>query len=103
MCIKKYLLRKQLNKLKNQKLDIIVYAGQSNCMGFGVGNEELSYMPDDDILMYHNGKIYVAKERYINSHDSRAIYVLYFAKLYKEKLLEKGHKIMLISTAVGGT
>lgn len=104
MCLlKKYKLNKKLQEIKDTDIDVIVYAGQSNSMGFGVGNEELCYTPDEDILMYFKGKMYTATERVINSRDKRAIFALYFAKKYKEQYLKKGHKILLIATAVGGT
>lgn len=103
MCIKKYKLNKKLQELKNIDLDVIVYAGQSNSMGYGIGNEELSFSEDDDILLYYKGKISKACERKINNHDKRAIFSLYFAKRYKEELLKDNHKILLIGAAVGGT
>lgn len=105
MCslIKLFFLNKKLKKLKDEAFDVIVYAGQSNSMGFGVGNEELCYVPDEDIMMYFKGKIYTATERRINNHDKRAVFALYFAKKYKEQCLESGRKIMLIGAAVGGT
>lgn len=103
MCLKLFCLNKKLKELKDQPFDVIVYAGQSNSMGFGVGDEELCYVPDDDILMYYKGRIYTATERKINRKDKRAIFALYFAKKYKEQCLEKGRKIMLIGAAVSGT
>lgn len=98
-----YRLRKTLRQLQDCDVDVIVYAGQSNAMGFGVGTSELSYQPREDILLYYRNKISVATERVINRRDHRAIFALTFAEKFAEEQQGSGHKILLIGTAVGGT
>lgn len=101
--LQEYKLRKSLRELYECDVDVIVYAGQSNCMGFGTGNEELSYRPRFDILQYYRNRIGVATERIINRRDHRAVFALTFAQKYAEERLQRHHRILLIGTAVSGT
>lgn len=109
----------------DDKLDIIVLAGQSNAESSGEGPVDREWQLNPDILMlkgdyfasvtkavYGNDYlsldlekeyyIEVAKERY---HDGKIYGVLGlpFARNYFENDLEKGRKILIIYTPIGGT
>lgn len=105
--------------------DIIVVAGQSNAEGNGRSIKTSLfpfYRTDNDIKMLKriphitwkkvssNRKIQIIKftnfYRFKNATPFKPAnygFSLFFAKLYKEKCLEKGHKLLLLSTAIGGT
>lgn len=91
------------DKLKNTHFDVIVCMGQSNCKGYGKGDKDLAYSPDEDILLFCDNKLSVAKERRSSLFDYRGVFPLYFCQLYKEKLLQENSKILLVQCAVGGT
>lgn len=97
----------------NEKFDIILLSGQSNAEGSGVGPCKEEYEKDADILRmngarkYENGWIVdFPFEISIDIPDSheRDDLSLAFAHEYKKAgLLEKGRKILLVHTALGGT
>ncbi len=107
--------------MTNEKFDIIILAGQSNAEGFGVGEDKLEYIPDDNILI-QRGKFSssVKKTEYGNEYldlklsddyyiekaslkDGVGCFAFSFAKKYKENNLENGRKILIVQSAIGGT
>lgn len=110
---------------KDIAYDIFVVAGQSNAEGNGRSIKTSLfpfYRTDNDIKMLKHiphiswkkvssgRKIPVIKFtnffRFKNAAPFRPAnysFSLFFANLYKEKCLEKGRKILLLSTAIGGT
>ncbi|MBQ9729203.1 MAG: hypothetical protein IJV80_00115 [Clostridia bacterium] len=118
------ILNKQNYLMENY--DIIVLAGQSNAWGFGVGEVDNEYLPDNDIYMLKDveqGKyencarcrdfdceenatgFYIVKgaEDVNDNNEKVACFALNFAKEYKEKCLQPGRKILIIKAPVGGT
>ncbi len=108
----------------NEKFDIIIVAGQSNASGCGRGKSSTPWIVDERILMFNEdytadvvktpyGDMIGVKSTgdcYINIADERgegeertAAFCLSFAKKYAEKNLEKGRKLLLVQTAIGGT
>lgn len=105
--------------------DIIVIAGQSNAEGNGRSLKTTLfpyYRTDSDIKMLKriphivwkkvssNKKVQIIKYTNFYSFKDAAPYrpgnygfSLFFADLYKEKYLREGRKILLLSTAIGGT
>ena len=107
--------------------DIIVLAGQSNAFGNGLGGTDNPWKERDDVLMLKNdfitcykrpdentvyidinaqedGYIEVAKERFDQRlNQTIGNFSLTFAKNYADKYLEKGRKVLIIFTPVGGT
>ena len=99
--------------------DIILQAGQSNADGYGHGPAECPYIPGERILYltagnpqageyYPEGEyvISVAAERPVPDHpdDFLGDFSLSFAEKYVEEgRLEKGRKLLIVRTAVGGT
>lgn len=105
--------------------DIIVVAGQSNAEGNGRSLKTTLfpyYRTDSDIKMLKHIPHIVWKNvspsrkiQIIKFTDSYSFkdaapfragsygFSLFFAKLYKEKYLQKGRKILLLNTAIGGT
>lgn len=100
---KRFSLISNAEKFKDTAFDVIVCMGQSNCAGYGKGNKELSFLPDNAIFAYKNGKVVLAKERKSSLFDYRGVFALYFAQLYKNKCLEENRKILILPAAVGGT
>lgn len=115
-----------LKNTVSEPLDIIILAGQSNMEGNGLGKTEFLYEKDDDILMMQcdiatevkknaEGREFLhatpseeyfiepAEERKNSDGEPCGILALSFAALYKENNLEKGRKLLLVQTAVGGT
>lgn len=113
------------NPIKD-KFDVIVIAGQSNAESSGIGPAlKGEWEEQSDIFMLKGDfDAKVAKKAYGNEYleikasdeyyierakernDNgvvRAIFGNYFALKYKENDLEKGRKILLVHTAVGGT
>lgn len=110
---------------KDIAYDIFIVAGQSNAEGNGRSIKTSLfpfYRTDNDIKMLKHiphitwkkvssgRKIPVIKFtnffRFKNAAPFRPAnygFSLFFANLYKEKCLEKGRKILLLSTAIGGT
>ena len=110
--------------LKNpitEPLDIVILAGQSNMEGFGRGAMESAWIPNEKILMLkgdvdtHAEKYLVAEPRdeyYIELADERystdakercGVFALEFARLYCEKFLAPGRRLLLVQSSVGGT
>lgn len=114
----------KMEALKQEKLDIIVLAGQSNAQGCGKGpvteeyekDERILQMVDDanprfikvdgkDVLELDSpttNRIEIADEPL--EQDGRIGKLpLFFAKEYKKKILEEDRKILIINAGVGGT
>lgn len=90
-------------KYRDTAFDIIICMGQSNCTGYGKGNEELCFLPDEDIFAYNKGRVVKAEERKASKTDVRGVFPLYFAQLYKETCLTENRKILVFNAAKGGT
>lgn len=110
-------------KLKDEKLDIIVLAGQSNAEGNGKG-DAVDYIPDKRILLMNDDSMprfektgdksrlvlnYPARdcvsvaEEPQNQDGKRGNLCLSFARNYAVKFLEPDRKILIVNGAVGGT
>ena len=106
-------------------LDIIILAGQSNAEGNGHGALLNEYVPTPEILTLQGKcaqkvikkagekdylKLETEKTYYVDTAKERVSgqtvfgnLALTFAEKYKESALERGRKILIINTAVGGT
>lgn len=111
------------DKIKDEKLDVIVLAGQSNAEGNGKGDAS-DYIPDNRILMMNDDSsphfvktgdksrlvlnypardcVSVAEEPQ-NQDGKRGNLCLSFARNYAVKFLEPDRKILIVNGAVGGT
>lgn len=111
----------------NSEFDIILLAGQSNAYGFGRGATDNPWKERDDVLMLKNdfevcykhpyenttyidikakedGYIEKAKENSTDDgSDTVGCFVLTFAKMYADKCLKKGRKVLIVNTPIGGT
>ena len=107
---------------KNEKFDIVIQAGQSNAQGYGFGEVDQEYVPNEDVLCLTNEKkvevvdnclkvefadkpfeIVVANEE-IENDKPIGNFSLTFAEEYiKNGLLKKGRKLLIVRSAVGGT
>ncbi len=114
----------KLRNQDNQDYDIIVLAGQSNAVGNGLGESDNPWQERDDIYMLNNdydkgyrrpseNEVYIdikghedcyteiAKER--GEKETIGTFYLTFAKLYADKYLQKGRKVLIVNTPIGGT
>ncbi len=95
--------------------DIIILAGQSNCVGYAKG---VKYYPESDNVkqLYFNPVGYKRKmpwnknKFYFHNARPRELYLthftgfyLYFAHHYERTMLQKGRKLLFLRSAVGGT
>lgn len=108
----------------NDKFDIIIVAGQSNASGCGLGETNFSWAIDQNIMMFNKsykadvvstpygdmievqdmGDCYLAVADERGENDNKAaVFCLSFAKKYAQNNLEKGRKVLLVQTAIGGT
>ena len=108
----------------SQEYDIIILAGQSNAVGNGLGESENPWKERDDIYMLDNdydkgykrptpNEVYIdikgheecythiAKER--GTEETIGTFYLTFAKLYADKYLKNGRKVLIVNTPIGGT
>ena len=115
----------ELSNYKNEKYDIIVLAGQSNAEGYGIGGSVPPWQEDEridlmtgavqaevvqtaygnDYLSLQVGDEYTierANERVVDGKKISFL-ALPFARAYANEYLEKGRKLLIIQTAVGGT
>ena len=115
--------------LSNEKLDIIILAGQSNAQGNGRGNEELHYKGNPkafqlttrhpvnyiEIKGFDGTSIYpflhqiegdlIFNELNEDYHDDRYNHGFYlsFADNYINEILDNDRKVIVVKTASGGT
>lgn len=108
----------------DDKFDIIIVAGQSNASGCGLGETKTPWHTDDKIMMFNKsykadvvstpygdmievqdtGDCYLAVADERGENDNKAaVFCLSFAKKYAQNNLEKGRKVLLVQTAIGGT
>lgn len=86
------------------KYDIIIQAGQSNSEGYGYGDTDEPYAPND-LVWYMNGDFTISQAaEIVIENDIRGTFVLSFAREYVDKgFLEDGRKLLILRCAVGGT
>ena len=111
----------------NAEYDIILLAGQSNAYGNGYGETDNPWKERDDVMMLKNDfeicykhpyenttyiDINAQKDGYIEKAkevvrddgvSTIGCFALTFAKMYAEKHLEKGRKVLIVNTPIGGT
>ena len=110
----------------NEKYDIIVLAGQSNAEGWGFGDTDNEWKEDERIDMFRDKHPvgYVKDENGVDVLDLKypldfeilpasegvggdgkkvGNLAIWFAKEYADKYLEKGRKILIVKTAIGGS
>ena len=113
-------------EINNEKFDIILIAGQSNAEGCGLGEDKFEFVLDNDIMIMRGffealmkksecGNTYldfkfsdeykISNADYIFNNDNQktGCFAFSFAKEYKANWLEKGRKILIVHTAIGGT
>lgn len=114
----------KVEALKQEKLDIIVVAGQSNAQGCGKGPVTEEYERDERILQMlddANPRFIKVDEKDVlelssplhtwfeiadeplEEDDRIGRFPLFFAREYKKQFLEKDRKILIINGGVGGT
>lgn len=120
------ILIKNLNKMENNKFDIIIVAGQSNAEGNGIKKDDKEIISDKvyqiadknyiGTKVLDDGKVIIdmvyptemvfekAHERVDANGNKFADFSETFAKCYIDGgYLKKGRKVLIIKTAVGGT
>lgn len=93
-----------LKDFTQEEFDIIIQAGQSNSEGYGLGDADQPYEPNDRVW-YMNGDFTLscAAER-VAGNRIQSTFALSFAQEYlSHGLLKEGRKLLILRTAVGGT
>ena len=93
-----------LKDFSEEKLDIMIQAGQSNSAGCGIGDVPEPFEPNGDIwYLNDNFTISLAQEQVVGN-SVVANFSLTFADDYiKKGRLENGRKLLILRTAAGGT
>lgn len=93
-----------LKDFTKEKFDIIIQAGQSNSEGYGFGEVDDPYCPDDRVwYMNENSTLSVAAEK-VTGNEIQSTYALTFAREYlNAKLFASDRKLLILRTAAGGT
>ena len=124
-----YIIIKRVQKMKadisqSDIYDIVILAGQSNAEGQGQGESTQPYVPNDNVLLMKDNfdahfvttdgvsvlhynwpavnSIVVADEREKNG-KKLGCFALEFARLYAQKHLQKGRKVLIVNANFGGT
>ena len=89
---------------KDDLFDIIIQGGQSNAEGCGGGFVTDEYIPSENILYMNNDlTISVAEERIWDGNKINDFSLSFSREYIKNNMLEKGRKILILRSAVGGT
>lgn len=93
-----------LKDFTKEIFDIFIQAGQSNSEGYGFGEADEPYEPNDQVW-YMNGDFTIScAEEKVAGNEIQSNYSLSFAREYiKNGLLREGHKLLILRTSVGGT
>ena len=93
-----------LENYKNDLFDIIIQGGQSNSEGCGWGFVTDEYIPNENVLyMTNDFNIAVAEERIWDGNKINDFSLSFSREYIKSGRLEKGRKILILRSAVGGT
>ena len=95
-----------MKNYKGDLFDIIIQGGQSNAEGCGGGPLILTeeYVPSENILYMNNDlTISIAEERIWDGNKTNDFSLSFAREYIKSGRLEKGRKILIIRSAVGGT
>lgn len=93
-----------LHDFKKDKFDIIIQAGQSNAEGYGTGDTEEPYVPNDLIWYFNPNKTITPAVENVVGNDIRTNFSLSFAREYlRDGCLAEGRKLLILRTAVGAT
>lgn len=93
-----------LKNFADEKFDVIVQAGQSNAEGYGFGNIEDPYQPNERVW-YLNGDYTITPAiENVNGNEIQSNFALPFVQEYQRKgYLAENRKLLILRTAVGGT
>ena len=93
-----------LKSFSNEKFDIIVQAGQSNSEGYGIGDTETAFVPNELIWYLKNDfTIQTASEQVDGNHIVGNFSLPFASEYIKNGNLQSGRKLLIIRAAVGGT
>ena len=93
-----------LKDFTQEKFDIIIQAGQSNSEGYGFGDVEAPYEPNEQVWYMNNDFTISRAAEIVTGNEIQSTFVLSFAREYLNKgLLEEGRKLLILRCAVGGT
>lgn len=93
-----------LKDFTKETFDIFIQAGQSNSEGYGLGEVDDPYEPNDQVW-YMNGDFTIScAEEKVAGNEIQSNYALSFAREYiKNGLLKDGRKLLILRASVGGT
>lgn len=93
-----------LKDFSQEKFDIIIQAGQSNSEGYGFGDVEVPYEPNEQVWYMNNDYTISRATEIVTGNEIQSTFVLSFAREYLNRgLLNAGRKLLILRCAVGGT
>lgn len=93
-----------LKDFTQEKFDIIIQAGQSNSQGYGFGDADMPYEPNE-LVWYMNNDFTISRAaEIVTGNEIQSTFVLSFAREYLNSgLLKEERKLLILRCAVGGT
>ena len=93
-----------LRNFADDHFDIIIQAGQSNSEGYGFGDTQNPYTPNEKVWYLNADFTITLATEWVCGNLIQSNFSLSFARQYiSNGLLEEGRKILIIRAAVGGT
>lgn len=93
-----------LKDFTEEKFDILIQAGQSNSEGFGIGDVDHPYEPNDQVWYMNRDFTLSWAAESVMVNEIQSNFSLSFARNYLNAgLLKDGRKLLILRTAVGGT
>jgi len=93
-----------LKDFTKETFDILIQAGQSNSEGYGFGNIENPYNPDNNVYYLTPDFIIEHATERVTGNQIQSNFGLSFAQEYIDAgMLEENRKILILRAAVGGT
>jgi hypothetical protein len=93
-----------IRTFNDEKFDIVIQAGQSNAYGYGVGNVDDAFWPDERIWYMNRDFLVTQASEEIMGNEICSNFSLSFARKYvNDGLLGEGRKLLIIRAGVGST
>lgn len=93
-----------LRNFSEERFDIIIQGGQSNCEGYGVGDVDNPYQPNENVWYLNQDFTITCAAEKVRHNEVQTTFGLSFVRKYlEENLLEEDRKLLIVRAAVGGT
>ena len=93
-----------LMNFSGKAFDILIQAGQSNAEGYGFGDVDSAYQPNERVWYMNSDMTISRATESVVGNDIQSNLSLSFAQRYlDEGLLQEGRELLILRCAVGGT